>query len=48
MKNSKRSKILIVIIIIQGIGTEFGTEKCAMLIMKNGKRVITAGLELPN
>ena len=32
----------------QDIGMEFGIEKCAMLIMKNGKRQITEGTELPN
>ena len=28
------------------IGKEFGTEKCAMLIMKSGKRHMMAGKEL--
>ena len=27
---------------------EFGMEKCAMLVMKSGKRQITDGIELPN
>ena len=27
---------------------EFGIEKCAMLVMKSGKRQITDGVELPN
>ena len=27
---------------------EFGIEKCAMLVMKSGKRHITDGMELPN
>ena len=27
---------------------KFGIEKCAMLIMKSGKRYITDGIELPN
>ena len=27
---------------------EFGREKCAMLVMKNGKRHLTDGMELPN
>ena len=27
---------------------EFGIEKCAMLVMKTGKRHTTAGIELPN
>ena len=32
----------------QGIGMEFGIEKCAMLVMKSGKRHLTDGMELPN
>ena len=27
---------------------EFGKEKCAMPVMKNGKRLLTDGMELPN
>ncbi len=27
---------------------EFGIEKCAMLVMKSGKRHLTDGKELPN
>ena len=27
---------------------EFGIEKCAMLVMKSGKRPLTDGMELPN
>ena len=27
---------------------EFGREKCAMLIIKSGKRHLTDGMELPN
>ena len=27
---------------------EFGIEKCAMLVMKRGKRHLTDGMELPN
>ena len=27
---------------------EFGIEKCALLVMKSGKRHITDGMELPN
>ena len=30
------------------IGMEFVVEKCAMLIMKNGKQQIAEGIELPN
>ena len=30
------------------IGMEFGIEKCAILIMKSGKRHLTDGMELPN
>ena len=32
----------------QDIGIEFGIEKCTVLIMKNGKRHMTDGMELPN
>ena len=31
----------------QDIGMEFGIEKCAMLVMKSGKRLLTDGMELP-
>ena len=27
---------------------EFGIEKCALLVMKSGKRYLTDGIELPN
>ena len=27
---------------------EFGIEKCAMLVMRSGKRHLTGGMELPN
>ena len=27
---------------------EFGIEKCALLVMKSGKRHLTHGIELPN
>ena len=32
----------------QDIGMEFDIEKCAMLVMKSGKRHITDGMEVPN
>ena len=32
----------------QDIGMEFGIEKCAMLVMKSGKRHLTDGVEQPN
>ena len=32
----------------QDIGMEFGIEKCAMLVMKSGKRHMTDGMELLN
>ena len=32
----------------QDIGIEFGIEKCALLVMKSGKRHLTDGTELPN
>ena len=45
-KNEKEPETLIhaVRIYSQGIGMEFGIEKCAMLVMKSGKR----HMELPN
>ena len=30
------------------IGMKFGIEKCAVLVMKSGKRQLTDGMELPN
>ena len=33
---------------VSDIGIEFGIEKCAMLVMKSGKRHMTDGTELPN
>ena len=30
------------------IGMEFGIDKCAMQVMKSGKRHMTEGVELPN
>ena len=49
-KNEKDLETLIhtVIIYSQDIGMEFGIEKCAMLVMKSGKRHTTDGMELPN
>ena len=49
-KNEKELKTLIhaVRIYSQDIGMEFGIEKCAMLVMKSGKRHMTDGMELPN
>ena len=32
----------------QDIGMEFGLEKCAMLVMKSGKRHLKDGMEQPN
>ena len=32
----------------QNIGMGFGIEKCAVQIMKSGKRHMTEGIELPN
>ena len=32
----------------QDIGMESGIEKCAMLVIKSGKRHLTDGMELPN
>ena len=49
-KNERELETLIheVRLYSQDIGMEFGIEKCAMLIMKSGKRHITGGMELPN
>ena len=49
-KNKKELEILIqtVRIYSQDIKIEFGIEKCAMLVMKSGKRRMTEGVELPN
>ena len=49
-KNEKELETLIhaVRIYRQNIGMEFGTEKCAMLVMKNGKQNLIAKMELPN
>ena len=49
-KNEKEPETLIhaVRIYSQDIGMEFGIEKCAMLVMKSGKRHLTDGMELPN
>ena len=49
-KNEKELEILIhaVRIYSQDIGMEFGIEKCAMLVMKSGKRHMNDGMELPN
>ena len=32
----------------QDIGMEFGIEKCAMVVMKSGKRYLKDAMELPN
>ena len=49
-KNEKELETLIheVRIYSQDIGMEFDIEKCAMLVMKSGKRYLTDGMELPN
>ena len=49
-KNEKELETLIhaVRIYSQDIGMEFGIEKCAMLVVKSGKRHMTDGMELPN
>ena len=49
-KNEKELETLIHTIRInsQDIGMEFGIEKCALLVMKSGKRHLTDGIELPN
>ena len=49
-KNEKEVETLIhaVRIYSQDIGMEFGIEKCAMLVMKSGKRHVSDKMELPN
>ena len=49
-KNEKELETLICAVRIysQDIGMEFGIEKCAMLVMKSGKRHMTDGIEQPN
>ena len=49
-KNEKELETLMHVVSIysQDIGIEFGIKKCAMLVMKSGKRHLTDGLEQPN
>ena len=49
-KNEKERETLIQTVRIynQDIGMEFGIEKCALLVMKSGKRHTTDGIELPD
>ena len=49
-KNEKELETLIhaVRIYSQNTGMEFGIKKCAMLVMKSGKRHMTDEMELPN
>ena len=49
-KNKKELETLIhsVRIYSKDIGLEFGIEKCAMPVMKSGKRHLIDGMELPN
>ena len=49
-KNEKELKTPIhaVRIYSQDIGMEFGIDKCAMLVMKSGKRHMTDGMEQSN
>ena len=49
-KKEKEEETLIhaVRIYCQDIGMELGMEKCAMLVIKSGKRHQTDGMELPN
>ena len=44
----RETLIHVVRIYCQDIAMEFGIEKCAMLVMKSGKRHMTDGMELPN
>ena len=49
-KNGKEFKTIIETIKLysQDIEMEFGIEKCALLIMRSGKRQITEAIEIPN
>ena len=49
-KNEKKQEILTqaVRIYSEDVGMEFGIEKCALLIMKSGKRHIMEGIKLSN
>ena len=49
-KNEKELETLkhAVRIYSQDIGMEFGIEKCAMLVMKSGKRHLSGRMEQPN
>ena len=47
-KNKQETLIHAVRIYSQDIGIQLGIEKCAMLVMKSGKRNMTDGMELPN
>ena len=42
------NRIQTVRIYSQDIGMKFGIEKCAMIVMKNGKRHVTEGVRQPN
>ena len=48
LKKGFESQIKAVGIYRQDIGMEFGIEKCAMIIMRSGKLLMTEGIELPN
>ena len=37
-----------IIMYSQNIGIKFGSDKCAMLIMKSGERELPEGIQLPN
>ena len=49
-KNEKELETLILTVRIfsQDIKMEFGIEKCAVLVMKSGKRHMTEGVKQPN
>ena len=48
IENELETLIHTIRIYSQDIGMEFGIEKCALLVMKSGKRHLTDGIELPN
>ena len=48
LKKELETRIHAVRIYSKDKGIEFGLEKCAMLVMKSGKRYLTDGMQLPN
>ena len=47
-ENGIDSLVQTVRVFSEDIGMEFGTDKCALLVIKRGKKVTSEGIELPN